>query len=71
VVFIAAAWPVARLRWFIMPINATMLLATPVEGTHYLADMIAGALVAGAAILIVRIGLGALVGDGRVVFSRG
>ena len=51
VVFIAAAWPIPRLRWAIVPINLAMLLATPVEGTHYLADMIAGALVAMAAIL--------------------
>lgn len=57
VVFIAAAWPVPRLRWVIVPMNVAMLLATPVEGTHYLTDMIAGALVAGAAILLVQAGL--------------
>ena len=34
-------------------INVAMLLSTPVEGTHYLADMIAGALVAIAALGIV------------------
>lgn len=58
VVFIAAAWPIPRLRWVIVPISLAMLLATPVEGTHYLTDMIAGALVAGAAILAVRLALG-------------
>jgi hypothetical protein len=57
VVFIAAAWPARRLRRVVVPINLAMLLATPVEGTHYLADMIAGALVAVAAILAVRIGI--------------
>jgi hypothetical protein len=30
-----------------------MLLATPVEGTHYLADMVAGAAVAGVALTLV------------------
>lgn len=55
VVFMAAAWPVPRLRWVIVPVNLAMLLATPVEGTHYLADMIIGALVALAAIAIVRL----------------
>ncbi len=46
VLYIAAAWPIARLRWPILLLNAAMLLATPVEGTHYLTDMIVGALVA-------------------------
>lgn len=55
VVFMAAAWPVPRLRWVIVPVNLAMLLATPVEGTHYLTDMIVGALVALAAIAIVRL----------------
>jgi membrane-associated phospholipid phosphatase len=32
-----------------------MLLSTPVEGTHYLSDMIAGALVALFAGLVVRL----------------
>lgn len=55
VVFAAAAWPVPWLRRVVVPINLAMLLATPVEGTHYLADMIGGALVALAAIAIVRV----------------
>lgn len=46
VLYTLAAWPVARLRWPVTAVNAAMLLATPVEGTHYLADMIAGAGVA-------------------------
>lgn len=50
VLFIAAAWPYRALRWPILAINAAMLLATPVEGTHYLVDMIMGAAVAGAAL---------------------
>lgn len=57
VVYIAAAWPVARLRWPILSINIAMLLATPVEGNHYLADMIGGALVAIAALLAVSVAL--------------
>jgi membrane-associated phospholipid phosphatase len=46
VLYITAAWPVRTLRWLIVPLNLAMLLATPVEGTHYLIDMIAGLLVA-------------------------
>jgi len=53
VLYIAAAWPFRKLRWPLLAINIAMLLSTPVEGTHYLADMIAGALVAIAALGIV------------------
>lgn len=64
VVFIATAWPLPRLRWALVPLNLAMLMATPVEGTHYLADIIAGTLVAVTAILAVRLGL-ALAPAGR------
>ena len=46
VLYIWAAWPIRRLRWPVALTNVAMLLATPVEGTHYFADMIAGAAVA-------------------------
>lgn len=54
VLYIAAAWPVATLRRWLVPLNAAMLLAIPVEGTHYLVDMILGALVALFALGVVR-----------------
>lgn len=50
IIFICAAWPVRLLRWPILIVNLAMLLATPVEGTHYLADIIAGVIVACAAV---------------------
>lgn len=50
VLFIAAAWPYRALRWPLLALNVAMLLATPVEGTHYLSDMILGAAVAGVAL---------------------
>lgn len=53
VLYIAAAWPIRKLRWPVIMVNVAMLLSTPVEGTHYLIDMIAGALVATVAILLV------------------
>lgn len=56
VLYAVAAWPIARLRWPLLAINFAMLLATPIEGTHYLTDMIAGLLVALAAIAVIRIG---------------
>jgi len=57
VLYIVAAWQIPRLRWPLLALNVAMLLATPVEGTHYLTDMIVGALVAIAASVAVRRGL--------------
>lgn len=55
VIYMVTAWPFARLRLLLVPVNVAMLLATPVEGTHYLTDMILGALVAVLAIVTVRL----------------
>lgn len=52
-VFIATAWPIPPLRRWLVPLNAAMLLATPVEGTHYLTDMLIGLAVAGLALATV------------------
>ena len=52
VLFIHAAWKSRDLRWPVLALNLAMLLATPVEGTHYLADMILGGVVAIVAIPI-------------------
>lgn len=54
VLYMAFAWPVRQVRWFLLPLNAAMLLATPVEGTHYLSDMICGLIVAVVAFVGVR-----------------
>jgi membrane-associated phospholipid phosphatase len=40
--FIFALWPVRRLRWPAVILNAVMIAATPVEGSHYFADVLAG-----------------------------
>lgn len=55
VLYITAAWPVARLRWPLVALNTAMLLATPIEGTHYLADMLAGLAVAIFASVVVAV----------------
>ncbi len=49
-IYINAAWRLRRLRWPVLALNAAMLLATPVEGTHYLIDILLGTAVALAAI---------------------
>lgn len=43
VIFILSAWPLRRLRWAVLVLNGLMLAATPVQGSHYLSDLIAGA----------------------------
>jgi membrane-associated phospholipid phosphatase len=69
VLYIIAAWPLRRLRWPLLALNVAMLLATPVEGTHYLTDMIVGALVAIFATIVVRRGVLSLL-EGRSLQSR-
>jgi hypothetical protein len=46
VVVIAALWPIPILRWVILALNVAMLAATPIDGSHYLIDMLAGIAVA-------------------------
>ncbi len=46
VLYMATAWRIAPLRWPVTALNIAMLLATPVEGTHYLADLLCGMIVA-------------------------
>jgi membrane-associated phospholipid phosphatase len=69
ILYIVAAWPIRRLRWPVLALNLAMLLATPVEGTHYLTDMIVGTLVAVVASLAVRWGLLRLLEDVRDLSS--
>jgi hypothetical protein len=57
VLYMAAAWPIARLRWPLVALNTAMLLATPIEGTHYLTDMLAGLIVAIIATAVVAVAL--------------
>jgi membrane-associated phospholipid phosphatase len=54
VLYILTAWPIKKLRWWLVGLNIVMLLAVPVEGTHYLTDMIAGMLVALFATFVIR-----------------
>lgn len=51
VLYIAAAWGCGNLRWPLIFMSLAMLVSVPVEGTHYLADMILGAAVALVAVL--------------------
>jgi membrane-associated phospholipid phosphatase len=46
VIMIAALWPIATLRWPILALNVGMLVATPIDGAHYLTDILAGIVMA-------------------------
>src|SRR5205085_8924479 len=35
VIVIIAAWPLPVLRWVFLAVDATMLVATPIDGSHY------------------------------------
>lgn len=54
VILIAAIWPVRALRWPIAGVNIVMLAATPVDGAHYLIDVIAGVAVAAFSLIAAR-----------------
>jgi hypothetical protein len=42
VILVAALWPVPIARWVAVAINSLMLVATPVDGSHYFVDILAG-----------------------------
>lgn len=54
VLFIWASWPLKWIRWPVLVINLGMVVSTPIEGTHYLVDVIAGCLLAGAVIFATK-----------------
>jgi membrane-associated phospholipid phosphatase len=53
--YIITAWPMRRLRYVLVPLNMAMLLSTPVEGTHYLSDMLMGFALALVAVKLERL----------------
>jgi membrane-associated phospholipid phosphatase len=42
VILMAAFWPVPIARWVSAVVNSLMLAATPIDGSHYLVDVLAG-----------------------------
>jgi membrane-associated phospholipid phosphatase len=46
VILIAAFWPVPVARWLSGVVNSIMLAATPIDGSHYLVDVLAGIVIA-------------------------
>jgi hypothetical protein len=52
VLFIWAVWPLRRLRYPMTVLNLALIAATPVEGSHYIADVLAGVVLAVAVIAL-------------------
>ena len=46
VVLAATFWDVPVVRWFAVALNMLMLVATPIDGSHYLVDVLAGIAIA-------------------------
>jgi membrane-associated phospholipid phosphatase len=42
VIVVVALWPVPILRWVFLALNVVMLIATPIDGSHYFIDVLAG-----------------------------
>jgi hypothetical protein len=50
-IYIWAMWRTPVIRWFGLTLNGLMLIATPIQGSHYLVDVFAGLAVAAGAIV--------------------
>jgi membrane-associated phospholipid phosphatase len=46
VILVFALWPVPILGWLVFALNLVMLAATPIDGSHYFSDVLAGVAVA-------------------------
>jgi membrane-associated phospholipid phosphatase len=53
VIAVWALWPVRLFRWPLLILNALMIASTPIQGTHYLFDVIGGLAVCACTLLIV------------------
>jgi membrane-associated phospholipid phosphatase len=51
ILFSWALFPIGKLRWPVLVLNALLIASTPVQGAHYFVDILGGALVASFAIL--------------------
>jgi len=52
ILLVWALWPIPVLRFFLLPLNFLLIASTPLCGAHYVIDIIGGAAVALAAILV-------------------
>lgn len=53
-ILVVAFWPVPMARWIAAVVNSFMLLATPIDGSHYFVDVLAGIAIAIFSVLAAR-----------------
>lgn len=54
ILFAWAAWRLRLLRWVFVPLNLLMVMGTPIDGGHYLIDLVGGTIVALGIVIIVN-----------------
>jgi membrane-associated phospholipid phosphatase len=54
VIVAIALWPIAILRWVFVALNTAMLAATPIDGSHYFVDVLAGIALAALSLLLAQ-----------------
>ena len=69
VIVAAALWPLARLRWVFVVLNTAMLIATPIDGSHYFVDVLAGVALAALCLVAARTIAAAIVAGGSAAES--
>jgi len=69
ILYMVMGWGHRKIRWPLIGLNSAMLLATPVEGTHYLIDMIGGVFVAIVALGLTSVTLSLLSGKKMLISS--
>ena len=69
VIVAAALWPLARLRWVFVVLNIAMLIATPIDGSHYFVDVLAGVALAALCLVAARTIAAAIVAGGSAAES--
>ncbi len=55
VILILALWPISLLRWPVLGVNLLMLAATPIDGSHYFIDVLAGVALAATCLIAARV----------------
>jgi hypothetical protein len=64
-----AAWRTPFFKWLLVALNATMLIATPIHGSHYFVDVIAGVVIAVASIAVTAWAFKAITGKQQRLIS--
>ncbi len=69
VIVAAALWPLVRLRWVFVALNAAMLIATPIDGSHYFVNVLAGVALAAVCMIAARAIVAAVAPGGSLAES--